>query len=197
MPPTWLSTTTPAEAEAFAGEFWRRHRTAVADGRFWADRIKDVVGQPAERLRIALENLPLPAAFGEAAIAVRALIKLKKGAGQSYSPELALLYKLAALASFSMPYSVRLQEPGFNVLESIPASVVLGLPYSYKSLGYLNLGLINKNDGRLLEREWGPAEAHTTLLQLHRSVWEAYEQRLSERRKTEQVPWLGLLNGDG
>ena len=61
-------------------------------GKFWADRIKDLRGEPARRLGLAFENLPLPGAFREASIATRALIRSKRKAGDEFEEELRLLY---------------------------------------------------------------------------------------------------------
>jgi len=48
------------------------------EGVFWADHIKTLKDKPKERLKYALKMKPLPAAYREAAIAYRALIKQNK-----------------------------------------------------------------------------------------------------------------------
>ncbi|MGE0434029.1 MAG: hypothetical protein AB7S36_17370 [Planctomycetota bacterium] len=45
---------------------------------FWADAIRKLKDKPQERLAMALRHLPLPAAFREAAVALRALIRAKQ-----------------------------------------------------------------------------------------------------------------------
>lgn len=184
MSSPWLSGTSPQDADAFSDSFWQKHRESLSCGRFWADRIKDLRNQPIERLRLALENFPLPGAFREAAVAVRALIKDKKKTGASFSEELACLYWLAAIESFSMVYSERLTEPGFNVLQSIPGQVVIGLPFSYRTLGYERLTLLNKTDRKWIEAAWGTPITHSTLLDMHRQVWNEYEERLYQIRQS-------------
>lgn len=185
MSSPWLSGTSPQDVDAFSDAFWQQHRESLSRGQFWADRIKDLRNQPIERLRLAIENFPLPWAFREAVVAVRALIKDKKKAGASFSEELACLYWLAAIESFSMGYSERLTEPGFNVLQSMPGQVVIGLPFSYSTLGYERLALLNKTDRKLIEAAWGTPDAHSTLLDMHRQVWNEYEERLYQRRQSE------------
>ncbi len=108
-----------------------RHRAQIKAGAFWADEIKKLHDKPAKRLELALENLPLPRAFREAAIATRGLIRIKKKANENYGEELSLLYGFAAINSFSIPYSEVLQEPGYNVIESMPGKMVENLPFSY------------------------------------------------------------------
>lgn len=67
MTARWLDTQTDSDVDAFASEFWNGLRAQVAGGGFWADRIKEFRGEPQQRLRLAMDNLPLPAAFREAA----------------------------------------------------------------------------------------------------------------------------------
>ena len=186
MSSPWLSGTSLQDADAFSDEFWQQHRDSLSRGQFWADRIKDLRNQPIERLRLAVDNFPLPGAFREAAVAVRALIKDKKKTEASFSEELACLYWLAAIESFSMAYSERLTEPGFNVLQSIPGQVVIGLPFSYRTLGYERLALLNKTDRKWIEAAWGAPATHSTLLDMHRQVWNEYEERLYQRRQSER-----------
>lgn len=89
-----------------------------------------------------MENLPLPGAFNEAAVAVRALIRGQRKVSEDAGLSLQLLYWLAAVASFSIPYSKVLQEPGFNVVECIPGEVVRGLRFSYRELGHEHLTVV-------------------------------------------------------
>lgn len=130
MTDAWGKTTSDEEAEARSVDFWSRHAAELQAGQFWADRIKQLRGEPVKRLRLALENLPLPASFREAAVATRALIREKRKHGEKYDEELALLYWLAAIDSFSIPFSTVLQEPGYNVIESIPGDRLNNLSFT-------------------------------------------------------------------
>lgn len=152
--------------------------------------LKEYRDKPSERLRFAIENLPLPGAFHEAAVALRSLIKAKKKRNEPFSGDVACLYWLAAIASFSMPYSQRLAEPGFNVLQPIPGTVVASLPFTYRQLGHQRLSLLNKTDVKWIEAEWDVPSAHSTLLDLHRSVWELYEEALVKRRDSERKQFI-------
>ncbi len=201
MGPSWIDTTQRDAPEACSKAFWERHRGELESGRFWADRIKSEYGNPAERLRIALENIPLPGAFGEAAIATRALIRAKRKSNEDWSDELGLLYWLAAIASFSVPYLESLREPGFNVLESIPGEVVRGLSFTYQELGHVHLALLSRTDVKWLEERWGTPRTHSTLHYMHRAVWLDYEQRLVARRAADKAKFtaelLELVRGGG
>ena len=186
MTKLWNHTTTSSETEAFSSAFWSDHQDAIASGQFWADRIKTLRGEPIERLRLAIENLPLPAAFREAAIAVRSLIREARKMESPIHDHLAFLYWLAAVDSFSIPYSEELKEPGYNILESIPAKELKALPFSYTQLGYKYLPLLNKTDVKWLVAQWGEPKSHNTLHQMHIDVWVKYEKKLFESRAARQ-----------
>lgn len=185
MSNSWHKTSDDLEAEDHTTEFWNRHSEELNNDNFWADRIKKYKGEPAKRLKLALENMPLPASFREAAIATRALIREKRKNKESYDEQLYLLYWLAAVDSFSIPYSEKLKEPGYNVIESIPGEKLKTLPFSYKHLGYTDLTLLNKTDVKWLIETWGEPQAHSTLHRLHFDVWEKYEDKLRIKRNSD------------
>ena len=194
MSSNWLNVDASDGSESFSTIFWKRHSDELASGRFWADRIKTLRGEPAERLRLALQNLPLPAAFRESAIAVRALIRNCRKQSLPYEQHLALLYWLAAVSSFAIPYSERLQEPGINVLESVPGRVIFTLPFSYSELGYEKLELLNSSDVKLLKERWGEAAKHSTLHILHHDVWTEHENKLVSLRASEREEFVRSLS---
>ncbi len=167
-------------------DFWKMLREDLDASEFWADKIKKYRGEPATRLRKAINTLPLPAAFREAAIATRALIKDKRSAREDCNEELTLLYWLAAVHSFLLEYGPRLAEPGFNVVESIPAKRIKSLPFSYKELGYEHLELLNKTDRKWIAEKWGEPETHFTLNELHKNVRD--ERETEHIEKIKKVP---------
>ena len=183
MSESWHKTETDLDAAEHAGDFWSRHSHELQEGEFWVDRIKKLRGEPVKRLSLALENMPLPASFREAAIATRALIRDKRKQKLDYDEELALLYWVAAVNSFSIPYSEVLQEPGYNVIESIPGKKLKALPFSYKLLGYNQLKLLNKTDINWFIGQWGEPDEHTTLHKMHNGVWCEYEVKLKEKKQ--------------
>jgi hypothetical protein len=188
---------TDSEAHGLDETIWARHRADLQAGLFWADRIKALRHAPDERLSLALSNLPLPAAFREAAVALRSSIRARRKCGESYESELELLYKLAAIRSFMLDYAPALQSPGFNVMSSIPGGMVASLPYTYLELGYEKLAILNSTDRRWLVEKWGEPSGHTTLNLLHRPVWDEYEQKLIQEREAESAlaseKWRRLL----
>lgn len=174
----WIDTENATDMAANSIEFWQGHRVDLQTGAFWADQIKQYRDQPDRRLQLAIENLPLPGAFREAAIAIRALIRGHIKKKHEFVDQLAFLYWLAAVDSFCLPYSEYLRQPGYNVMESVPGSVVKTLPFSYSELGYKHLSLLNKTDIKWCVMCWGEPVNHTTLNALHSSLWRKYEIEL-------------------
>ncbi|MBK1666641.1 hypothetical protein CKO28_01105 [Rhodovibrio sodomensis] len=186
MTRSWAETATDAEAERQGQAFWRQLRTDVQQGTFWADEIKQLHGDPPARLEKAMQNLPLPAAFREAAVALRAMIRTKRKNGEDWDQELGLLYWLAAIDSFRLDRSERLNQPGFNVMSSIPARRLFELPFDYDTLGYRHLTLLKKTDVKWLRERFGEPRNHTTLNALHPEVWREYEDKTAEQQARER-----------
>lgn len=189
----WLDTESPEGASAAANAFWRKAQADVREGTFWADRIKDLRDEPGKRLALALENLPLPGAFREAAVALRAIIRALRRQRKPFEEPLNLLYWLAATESFMVDFAPILKEPGFNVMESIPGEVVRGLDFSYSTLGFNRLRLLNATDTKWLTEIWGEPKGHTTLHKLHQRTWDKFEMSLHIRRQRDQDQFLYQL----
>lgn len=183
----WLQTSSDSEADARSNDFWAAMRDDVDAGEFWADRIKQYRADAQARLQLALKNLPLPAAFREASVALRSFIRTKRKEKQPYEEELAFLYWLAAICSFPIPYSAKLKEPGFNVIESMPGTVIRNLPFEYCVLGYEKLELLNATDKKWIIEIWGEPERQSTIHELHRSVWDTYEDKLLKTRRGQSI----------
>jgi hypothetical protein len=161
-------------------------RARVSDGVFWADHIRTLKHDPHSRLAIAREYLPLPAAFREAAIALRALIRARRKSGENAEGLLADLYRLAAQNSLLLdtPYIEGIG-PGFNVAESIRRETWERLDMPYRSIGYGKLVLLNKSDRKWLIDAWGEPERHLSAQEFHRAHWEsavaAYREAAARR----------------
>ena len=156
----------------------------VPPGVFWADYIKTLKDSPEERLEIALNYLPLPAAFREAAVALRAQIRERRKQGAEYGELLTGLYTLAAWHSFlhATPSEESIAAPSWNVAEIIPEEVWRGLDLPYAELGHKELELLNQTDGKWLEEAWGEPKAHRSAQEYHLPVW---KQWVAEYRATE------------
>ena len=167
--------------------FWDRQRASVAAGTFWADEARSARDQPNERLYIAVENLPLPAAFREAAIALRQIIRDRREAREPYEEEVRFLYSLAAVESFvsATPYIEKLAEPGWNAVEMMTPEDWQSLTFQWDSLGCNQLPLLTKTDRRQMIDRWGEPHSHTTLRQVHGDLWQRAVDALLTRRVRE------------
>jgi len=175
--------------------FWDRQRASAAAGTFWTDEARDVHGHPNERLRIAVENLPLPAAFREAAIALRQIIRDRREAGEPYEEEVRFLYSLAAVESFvsATPYIEKLAEPGWNAVEMMTPEDWQSLTFHWSSLGSDELPLLTKTDRRQMIEHWGDPARHTTLRALHEDVrLKADDALLALIVRDNNTSWLAL-----
>lgn len=174
-----------------SGDAWiKTIRAQAKSGDFWANR--KFGGDHLGRLKNAMENLPLPAAFREAMIALRAIIRQLRKEKAGWLEEIKLLYWLAAIDSFSKPYSERLQEPGFNVLVSIPWDRLSALEFTYDQLGYSQLGLL-KADIKWLQECFGEPTRHTNLLDMYPGLWREHEDKLIVERQQRAQQLRQLL----
>ena len=189
----WLETFSNAESTSRSVHFWEGVREDLKKGEFWADQIKAFRIDPDKRLSLALDNLPLPASFREAAIALRAKIRKKRKGKEQYTDELESLYHLAVIESFMIGYAPRLKEPGFNVMESCPGGSIAKLPYDYKSMGFDRLKLLNKTDKKWIVESWEEPDEHSTLHEMHKKVWNHYEDLLIQKRKQSDDEFISFL----
>lgn len=157
-------------------------------GQPWYDEIKQKK-EPEERFQLAKKNLPLPAAFREAKIAVRAMIRIKRKNNENYGHLLSTLYKLAATESMILPYSEYARTPGFNIACDIWQTGVLDELYiSYKQIGYEQLDL-GKTDIKWMVADWGEPDGHSTMNKIHYDLWHKYEKIW---KKKDDKHWKGI-----
>lgn len=190
----WIDTEIEEHASQHGEAFWTDHRKAIQDDSFWADKIKELRDEPEARLELALENLPLPGAFREAAKALRAVIRNAKKEGPDWKPLLQRLYQMAAYESFMLDYAQRLQQPGYNVMESVPGKTVTSLPFTYDQLGYRKLRLVNKTDIKWMIEAWGEPKEHTTLNAMHKATWDHYEDILIQKKISDNLQFKSEIS---
>lgn len=164
------------------------------DGVFWADHIKTLRDQPAARLAFAEKYQPVPAAFREAAIALRALIRSARKAGLPFDGLLKDLYRTAARDAFlfSKPQILG-RWPAYNAVAHLKEEEWRALEFPYRIVGHLHLRLLNKTDRKWIEDAWGPPDGHANPHDLHRDVFDRGVRRfqaeceLQERRLEEAL----------
>ena len=147
----------------------------VPTGVFWADDIKSLEGDPVERLSLARKYMPLPAAFREAATALRALILSSSRQLEDGGDLLSQLYVTAAQENFLLatPYVANVG-PRYDVASSIPRTIWQRLPMPYAAIGYRHLPLLNHTDCDWLVVAWGEPDTHCSAQAYHQSLWDHY-----------------------
>jgi hypothetical protein len=164
---TWLETRTQADAEKRRAAMWGTVLSETPEGglagrvngeglyegdQFWADAIRDTYDDPARRLAMAKRHLPLPAAFREAATALRAIIRAKRKARAAFDAELTELHRLAAIASLA-PY---------DPLDITPFAEIQRLDLTPSCIGWDELPLLNTTDRQWMAETWPAPTRHVT-----------------------------------
>jgi hypothetical protein len=193
----WIDTKTDADAVARSERIWGMVYKETPDGftgsvpgpekengEFWGDAIQDLKDDPRARLEMARRQLPLPGAFREMAVALRALIKEARKEGQPFEPLLRELHHFIAISSWYEPYNPIAREPGFNVLERTSYGKLAALDLSWERIGCNELLGLNKTDRKLMIETWGEPAQHTTANALYRNLWlEGCQARATERQR--------------
>ena len=177
----WIETTTDQEARDSAEAFWGGLHNTVNTEAFWATSIKKDLKNYHKRLEKAIKNFPLPAAFREAAVAVRGMIKDKKRAARNANADyncdadLKLLYRILSVDSFRLDRAPRANCPGYNIFEIVPGNVLWTCYLDYKKLGFRQMRLCLKTDEKWFVEAWGEPMQHQTLNMVMRDLWDKYE----------------------
>ncbi len=197
----WIETRTQEEASHRRERMWGTNWTATPDGglvgrtngeglfegdRFWADAIKDTRDEPEQRLAMAIRNLPLPAAFREAAIALRAIIRAKRKATDLFEHRLAELHRLAAIQSLAW----------YDDLDIAPFSEVAALDLSPGVIGWDLLPLLNMTDRKLMAETWPTPARHATGEILYPAIKRNGAALLRAQREAQRLDWLSMLDDD-
>lgn len=186
----WTETKTAADAATRRTEMWGLRLQTDEDGRlvsraggeglyeggeFWAEAIKRVRHDPAQRLGIAKRHLPLPAAFREAAIALRAIIKERRKGGLAFAGKLHELHRLAAIGSLA----------SYDALDITPFSEVQRLDLSPATLGWNMLSLLGVSERKLMGETWRAPARHVSAQELYPDVEASAIRRLERHRKED------------
>ena len=175
-----------SKKDAVMDNYLELHQS-IANGEFWYDKIKKLRADSTKKLELALANLPLPAAFQEAAIALRALIKEAKSKIEDYTSHLRNLYELACVFSFMLNYAPKLEQPGFNMMLEIAGGLLFRLKMDYSEIGVEQLTLLNKTDKKLLVEIYGEPHKHTTMNEVYKEIWDQKElEMLVKEKRTRQ-----------
>lgn len=153
--------------------------------------VKTTKDSTTEQIKVRLNNakksIPLPAAYEDACISMRMLIKLKIKEKKVYQSELQQLYRFACEYDlfYSEPYLEEIKEPSFNLSEVLKKSKLKSLEMPYERIGYNHLSLLNNNDIKLLVSEFGEPESHYDVRQYHKDIFDEAIFLLKVKREKE------------
>lgn len=158
---------------------------------FWADKVQRLKKEGAsdEVIRESGKNIPYPAAFREIAIAIRKDIRARRKENVSAKDLLRKLYKWAVIENFfvDIQWNKIVTE---RILHSTARSCIKGIKAPYTSIGYENLGLLNKTDLTWLLEAFGEPETHATAQDANGELWQkAVETFRAAEQRDEQHFW--------
>ena len=147
---------------------------------FWADKIKRLkrAGKNEELVAVCRENLPLPAAFAEMAIALRKQIREKRKEKTRHNDLIRKLYHAAVWENFFADIDaccLMEQEDTCRVAgQSIPR-----IKCDYNLIGYEHLDMLGVNDVKWIVEAWGEPKNHnlarTVNIELHEQTVARYK----------------------
>lgn len=186
MKSNWVDTTTDEEAARVHFGMWDLGLKTAPDGsqsigsngptengEFWTFELARVKHDPDRRYAVARNALPIPAAWRECSIALRAKIRENRKAGEPYTSELENLHRLSALASIEMPY---------DWLALVPFSRLDHLDVRYTVIGCDKLETLNATDRKWMREIWGEPKTHATAKSLYPDF---YRDECARAKKVE------------
>jgi hypothetical protein len=157
--------------------------STIPAGVFWIDDLTPFESAPERRLTLASRYMPLPAAFQEAATALRAMVRDPGWQEREGKKLLEELYRTAARESFLLsPIDLPHVGSPYNVAASIPREVWERLPMPYREIGYRQLPLLTMEDRDWLRVAWGEPGRHRSAREYHAAVWNEHLARFIRAR---------------
>ena len=150
-------------------------------GEFWADGIARLKDDPVARLAMALRHLPLPGAFREASVALRAMIRARRKSKLPFEEELNQLHRLAAMASLA-PY---------DDLELTPYTEFERIDLRPETIGWTEI--VGTTDAKWMAEAWPAPERHTTAQALYPEIALASAARCANITKSRRANLLDFF----
>jgi hypothetical protein len=196
----WIETKTDKEAQELRTAIWdpvvslradggmigRSPGPVEAGGEFWYETLRRDKDDPARRYDIARRHLPLPAAWREMAIALRAMIKQARNEGLDFEDRLRELHQLASIWSFSDPAPSGRAGAGYGVIEMTPYAKLAALDLAWDKIGCDELSLLNQADRKLMRQLWGEPAQHATAHDLYREFFDRQARKIAAAEKRRQ-----------
>lgn len=196
----WIETKTDKEAQDLRDAIWNPVVSVELDGtmmarspgpvepsgEFWYDTLQREKADPARRYEIARRHLPLPAAWREMAVALRAIIREARKAGGEFEDQLRELHQLAAIWSFGAPAPSGRAGAGYRVIEMTPYATLAGLDLRWETVGCDQLSLLNQTDRKLMREVWGEPVQHSTAHLIYRELFDTQARKIAAAEERHQ-----------
>jgi len=168
----------------------------AAGNEFWADTVKRLkkAGKNSEVVAVSKENLPLPDAFSEMAIALRKRIRGKRKGKESHNDLLRQLYHAAVWQNFFSDVDA------CCLTEQIDSCRVAGqsiprIKCDYNLIGYEHLDMLGVNDVKWIVAAWGEPKNHNLARTINLELHEQTTARYKLEKEREQRSAGRLFGG--
>ena len=168
----------------------------AAGNEFWTDTIKRLkkTSQNREIVAVSKENLPLPEAFNEMAIALRKQIRGKRKEKEPHNDLLKQLYHAAVWQNFFADIDA------CCLLEQADTCRVAGqsiprVKCDYNLIGYEHLDMLGVNDVKWIVAAWGEPKHHNLARTINLELYEQTAARYKLEKEREQRSAGRLFGG--
>ncbi|MBX4883831.1 hypothetical protein HJA90_09540 [Rhizobium bangladeshense] len=196
----WVDTATDEEARALDRDMWelvgyeypdgtfvaQAPGPAPENGEFWYDALNRIKNDPDQRYAMARRHLPLPAAWREMAVALRAKIRKARKEKVGYEDHLRELHHLAAMSSYA----------GYGYIQRVPYARLASLDLGYNRVGCDRLPLLGATDCRWMRELWGEPKEHSTAADLYETMVDADVRRIKADEEQEREERTERLLGN-
>ncbi len=195
-------------------ESWKESLYVRQEGvrEFWSDAVKRLKREKryADAAEICRQQIPLPAAFRDLMVSLRALIRQKRKAKATCEDLLRELFEVAVYGDVltRFPYvelarpilgekSVR-GYPGYGIAEIAHRNGARSrMRFDYEQIGYRNVTWLGASDRKWLLEAWGEPKRHSDPFEQFQPDWlralDEFARALESQEKRSQQEWQDLI----
>jgi len=163
---------------------------------FWVDTVRRLkrIGNNAEIVTVAKQNLPLPGTFNELAVALRKQIRIRRKQKKRYNDLLRQLYYAAVWENFFGDINALcLREQGTSC--EVVGTFINRIKCDYNLIGYEHLDILGVNDVKWIVESWGEPKNHIPARQINQKLHEQVVIRFKQEQEREQRSAGELFGG--
>jgi hypothetical protein len=168
----------------------------AAGNEFWTDTIKRLkkTGKNKEVVAVCKENLPIPDAFGEMAIALRKQIRDRRKGKERFNDLLRQLYYAAVWQNFFADIdALCLMDQAKSC--KVASQFIPRIKCDYNLIGYEHLDMLGVNDVKWLVEAWGEPKIHRPAREINQELHAQTVARYKLEKEREQRSAGRLFGG--